>query len=82
MSSGADPCTSKQLFFVAESQEATEEGTPAFGEYDEEAPSDVFTHIRLNAFPDGGIARFRIHGYGYRKFANNEYANLAAVKNG
>jgi allantoicase len=44
----------------------------------------VFTHVRLNMFPDGGIARLRVHG---RVVPNPAYltgltVDLAALENG
>ncbi|GGQ08925.1 allantoicase [Actinomadura coerulea] len=44
----------------------------------------VFTHVRLNMFPDGGIARLRVHG---RAVPNPAYltgltVDLAALENG
>ena len=44
-----------------------------------------FTHLRLNIFPDGGVARLRVHGEGYfdlrRHHAGSE-VDLAAAENG
>jgi len=44
-----------------------------------------FTHLRLNIFPDGGVARLRVHGEGYfdptRHHAGSEI-DLAAAENG
>ncbi|MEU9840863.1 allantoicase [Actinomadura sp. NPDC048032] len=47
-------------------------------------PERVFTHVRLNMFPDGGIARLRVHG---RVVPNPAYltgmtVDLAALENG
>jgi allantoicase len=43
------------------------------------------THLRLNIFPDGGVARLRVHGEGYldrtRLHAGSE-VDLAAAENG
>jgi allantoicase len=45
-----------------------------------------FTHVRLNIFPDGGVARLRVHGEArpsWAKFANTkEPVDLAAAENG
>ncbi|KAG0243195.1 galactose-binding domain-like protein [Mortierella sp. GBAus27b] len=30
--------------------------------YDLESKDEVYTHVRLNIFPDGGISRLRVHG--------------------
>lgn len=43
------------------------------------------THLRLNIFPDGGVARLRVHGIvepDARVFANRREADLAATENG
>jgi allantoicase len=43
----------------------------------------VYTHIRLNIFPDGGIARLRVYGEVQRDWSKIEAdADLAAVLNG
>lgn len=44
-----------------------------------------WTHVRLNMFPDGGIARFRVYGEvsaDARQFASGALIDLAALKNG
>jgi allantoicase len=44
----------------------------------------IFTHIKLNIFPDGGIARLRLYGListKGNKFTNNKI-NLASILNG
>jgi allantoicase len=44
-----------------------------------------FTHLRLNIFPDGGVARLRVHGEGFydpaRHYPGSE-VDLAAAENG
>jgi allantoicase len=43
------------------------------------------THLRLNIFPDGGVARLRVHGDvvpDERVFAGGREADLAAMENG
>jgi allantoicase len=43
------------------------------------------THVRLNIFPDGGVARLRVHGDvvpDERVFANEREADLASIENG
>ncbi len=46
----------------------------------------AFTHVRLNIFPDGGVARLRIYGDVVPDFANHGHArgevDFAAVENG
>ena len=43
----------------------------------------VWTHVRLNIFPDGGVARLRIFGEVRANFGDVEgYVDLAAVENG
>ena len=45
-----------------------------------------WTHIRLNIFPDGGVARFRVHGAAEPDWKNvraiNGLVDLAAIENG
>jgi len=44
----------------------------------------VFTHIKLNIFPDGGVARLRIYGKIVidKNFFGNKIINLSALSNG
>ncbi len=44
--------------------------------------SEPVTHVRLNIFPDGGVARLRIYGQVVREFKTGEEADLAAMVNG
>ncbi|XPF94753.1 allantoicase [Colwellia sp. RE-S-Sl-9] len=44
-----------------------------------------WTHVRLNMFPDGGIARFRVYGeadVSWDDFVAGELVDLAYIKNG
>jgi allantoicase len=44
-----------------------------------------WTHVRLNMFPDGGIARFRVYGdadVNWNDFIDSELIDLAYIKNG
>uniref|UniRef100_A0A4W3HGJ9 Allantoate amidinohydrolase n=1 Tax=Callorhinchus milii TaxID=7868 RepID=A0A4W3HGJ9_CALMI len=44
-----------------------------------------WTHIRLNMYPDGGIARFRVYGVGHRDWSavsQDQTVDLAAMVNG
>jgi len=44
-----------------------------------------WTHLRLNMFPDGGIARFRVYGtadVNWNEFLEGELIDLAYIKNG
>lgn len=50
-----------------------------------DAPSPKkYTHVRLNMYPDGGIARFRLYGHAVPVFPDDEAAvfDLAAAQNG
>jgi allantoicase len=40
------------------------------------------THVRLNIYPDGGVARLRIYGQIVRDFKKGEEVDLAAMVNG
>ncbi len=42
----------------------------------------TWTHLRLNIFPDGGVARFRAYGEVARQFNKGETIDLAAAING
>lgn len=43
----------------------------------------VFTHVRLNIYPDGGVARFKVYGeVQIQRQRNNETLDLLALKNG
>ena len=45
----------------------------------------AWTHVRLNIFPDGGVARLRVYGEAdvhWKNFVVGELINLAAIKNG
>jgi allantoicase len=47
--------------------------------------ASIWTHLRLNIFPDGGVARFRAYGSVYRDWADaaaGEPVDLAAALNG
>ncbi len=44
-----------------------------------------WTHLRLNIFPDGGVARFRVHGEpcpDWSRIGDNQEIDLAAIENG
>ena len=46
---------------------------------------DIFTHVRLHIYPDGGVARFRVYGVVFRNWNlvdENETVDLAAAING
>jgi allantoicase len=47
-------------------------------------PGRVFTHVRLAMFPDGGIARLRVHGHAVPnpEFLTGLTVDLAALENG
>ena len=47
--------------------------------------SQSWTHVRLNMFPDGGIARLRVYGeadVNWNNFVDGELIDLASIKNG
>jgi allantoicase len=49
------------------------------------ANSPAVTHVRLRIFPDGGVARLRVHGVvapDLKRFAPGEALDLAAIENG
>ncbi|MFN2508722.1 MAG: allantoicase [Chthoniobacterales bacterium] len=49
------------------------------------ASNETWTHVRLNIFPDGGVARLRVYGIvvpDWSKLKPSELVDLAAVENG
>lgn len=49
------------------------------------ASKERWSHLRLNIYPDGGVARFRVHGEArpeFGKFGKDDILDLAAVENG
>lgn len=48
------------------------------------ATKNAYTHVRLNMYPDGGIARFRLFGHAVPVFPEDKNAilDLAAAQNG
>src|SRR5688500_12381211 len=47
--------------------------------------AEPITHLRLNIYPDGGVARLRVHGEGYfepRRHNPGSEVDLAAAENG
>jgi allantoicase len=46
---------------------------------------DIYTHLRLNIYPDGGVARFKVYGDVFRDWSRvrkDELIDLAAAVNG
>ena len=46
---------------------------------------DIYTHIRLHIYPDGGVARLKVYGEVYKDWSTvntSEQVNLAAAVNG
>ncbi|EKM96529.1 allantoicase [Stutzerimonas degradans] len=53
--------------------------------YHEIACEQPVSHLRFNIYPDGGVARLRVHGIPYRDWSSigdNEQVDLAAALNG
>lgn len=48
----------------------------------EAAAGAVYTHIRLNIYPDGGVARLRVFGRPRRELPRNAEIDLASAMNG
>ncbi|MGH3239597.1 MAG: allantoicase [Spirillospora sp.] len=59
-------------------------GGDAVHEFASAEPGRVFTHVRLAMFPDGGIARLRVHGFAVPdpEFLTGLTVDLAALENG
>src|SRR5690606_29398156 len=55
-----------------------------FGWKLDEPTGKKYTHVRLNMYPDGGIARFRLFGHAVPVFPDDKDAifDLAAAQNG
>jgi len=52
---------------------------------DNDTAKTAWTHVRLNIFPDGGVARFRVFGEAavdWSQFLTGELIDLASIKNG
>ncbi|XP_077283095.1 allantoicase-like [Arctopsyche grandis] len=54
--------------------------------YQKVISDEAFTHIRINMYPDGGIARLRVYGIAKldmsQAFIENDMVDLIAMKNG
>jgi allantoicase len=53
--------------------------------YFELKSSDIWTHLKLNIYPDGGVARLRAYGTVYREWTNDtagKTVDLLAALNG
>jgi allantoicase len=51
----------------------------------ESKSNEIFTHLRLHIYPDGGVARLRVHGKVFKHWdvvPTNEMLDLAAAING
>lgn len=51
----------------------------------ESASDEIFTHLRLHIYPDGGVARFRVYGEVFKNWdavSETEEIDLAAAING
>ena len=49
-----------------------------------ERPGEVYTHVRLNIYPDGGVARLKVYGEVFKDWnvvGENELIDLAAAVN-
>jgi allantoicase len=58
---------------------------PGSHNYYEIADKNIFTHIRLNIFPDGGVARLKVYGEvvkDWSRIDKDELIDLAAAVNG
>lgn len=77
----AEPDQQTQWFTVLEQSEVAAHSQNLF-----DVESDKsWTHVRLNIFPDGGVARFRVYGeadVNWQQFLPGELIDLAYVKNG
>jgi len=62
-----------------------EPGSQNFYQIAGEAGKNIYTHLRLNIYPDGGVARLKVYGEVYKDWntiGKNEVIDLAAAVNG
>lgn len=61
-----------------------EETRYTYAPVDRKYVNEVFTHVRLNIYPDGGVARFRVHGQVVPVWPSDKSleVDLAAAANG
>jgi len=58
---------------------------PGAQNFFEIADQNIYTHLRLNIYPDGGVARLKVYGEVYKNWEivnKNETVDLAAAVNG
>ncbi len=55
---------------------------PGSQHFFEISSDNIWTHLRLHIYPDGGVARFRAYGEVFRQFEKGETIDLAAAING
>jgi allantoicase len=58
---------------------------PGSQNFYEIADDNIYTHLRLNIYPDGGVARLKVYGEVYRDWSvvdEDEQVDLAAAVNG
>jgi allantoicase len=58
---------------------------PGSQNFYEIADPNIYTHLRLNIYPDGGVARLKVYGEVYKDWSTvdaGEIVNLAAATNG
>lgn len=58
---------------------------PGSQNFYEIADKNIYTHLRLNIYPDGGVARLKVYGEVYKDWSSvdkNEVIDLAAAING
>ena len=58
---------------------------PGSQNFYEIADKNIYTHLRLNIYPDGGVARLKVYGQVYKDWSNvsdRDVIDLAAVVNG
>jgi allantoicase len=57
---------------------------PGSQNFFEIADKEIYTHLRLNIYPDGGVARFKVYGEVFKDWNafHNKQVDLAAAVNG
>jgi len=57
---------------------------PGSQNFYEISDENIYTHLRLNIYPDGGVARLKVYGEVYKDWSlvNTEIIDLAAASNG
>lgn len=79
--SATQPDETTTWFTLLEQSDVVAHSQNLFEIYNDES----WTHVRLNIYPDGGVARLRVYGEAdldWKQFVDGELIDLAYIKNG